>query len=1175
MSKCVIDAAEAVAEVGKAYPTVGKLVGSYFSTNLTRLFKQGEVKAAQRMLTGINIGMAETVARFANEANLPEEFVRAGDVAIKAKKGKIGKREAQQASVMNQYGLAKGYARISGIPRNYFKDNKPLAGGKGINLFIRQLDLHDGFLRASGVPLTTVKPGVLEGALHYSHLTFGDLGKLFAQTGKAKNFGEYFLRSPKAAENVQSQNAAEAVRRIIEHADTFGKIDLDNDLAVLRPQIIDALKNPSGLGAPKAGTAAREGYDAATTWANGAGADIIEKLADELLNEDLLVNVLKANEQMRIVNMTLAKGDGLTMTDGVLKMITSLPNTNDRLYAYGDFLLQDRFRKIFSTDALAKMTPEEMNLAFGENFLAKFFQGIHDESLKSIQMINGRTVSRSKDKAAARKTGTKTRKEANANKQKEFEEISAASADKARQEVATVPEARVAEASLEAAELARRYHLEFEVGPLLGGVVRATSWLSDKVTMGGKMKTMLIGTEHFRLENAAQMSAQLGKLWKEFGQDTNLINQTFTRLQGVDLATQLPEVLASMPEAQAKLAAPLAEFIQQVFGIGERNNIHLHGINEDDFVKSLRSLGATKLADQIDDALGGAGYADNALGEWWKGIEVAADENALTIMGKVYAAQQLSAIKPTMAASLIHHFSHVADFGGDAAGYAKAQKAGYLPLASTNPLSQYLSVGDKPALFHPDIINKMSAVNAYLEYERAFGGKVQKLFNAVDPVIGVLKSSITIWRPGHHMVSMIGNVLFNSIAGVQFPDYAVAMKMLQKRGDVLDLDENALTKALRDGTPAGQVLKVGTDTVRIQIGKGVEEVPLEVLLRGADEIAGVPISPRRTKDLPDETNPNQFGVGGFVQSNPFTRNIAAADHKIAQIAAVRDNLARYALYVKELRAGGPYASLEDAILAAGQKVHEYHPTVGTLTAGERKYARRLFYFYTWQKQALFKILEEAANKPAVITIPSKLQYALATGAGLNPESYGDPYDPEGFYASYYTNSVYGPQFVDETLGAIGFKPSSPQLDVIDSYFSSFNVQGGRGFWEGMGDMISNGVTNIVGKNITPIAKIPMELFTGNKIGDFGKVDNIGEYLVDQTGLGGVSRMTGYLPWGEQRTDFKEGQYGQADRERQQWNFITGLKSTYYQSPQALETYRLEQIDYWNRIYKIGKYYEGN
>lgn len=122
--------------------------------------------------------------------------------------------------------------------------------------------------------------------------------------------------------------------------------------------------------------------------------------------------------------------------------------------------------------------------------------------------------------------------------------------------------------------------------------------------------------------------------------------------------------------------------------------------------------------------------------------------------------------------------------------------------------------------------------------------------------------------------------------------------------------------------------------------------------------------------------------------------------------------------------------------------------------------------------------------------------------------------------------------------------------------------------------MSTGVTNIVGKNVTPIAKIPMELFTGNKIGDFGKVDNIGEYLIDQTGLGGISRMTGYLPWGEQRTDFKEGQYGVADRERQAWNFVTGLKSTYYQSPQSLETARLEQIDYWQRIYKIGKYAEG-
>jgi hypothetical protein len=70
-------------------------------------------------------------------------------------------------------------------------------------------------------------------------------------------------------------------------------------------------------------------------------------------------------------------------------------------------------------------------------------------------------------------------------------------------------------------------------------------------------------------------------------------------------------------------------------------------------------------------------------------------------------------------------------------------------------------------------------------------------------------------------------------------------------------------------------------------------------------------------------------------------------------------------------------------------------------------------------------------------------------------------------------------------------------------------------------------------------------------------------------------MTGYTPWGEQRSDFKEGDYGERDRARQQLNYWTGLKSTYYQSPASLEIARQERIDYWNRYYKSGKYAEDN
>lgn len=1146
-------------------PGVGKFVSDYFKTNIQRLLSQGEVAAADRIVAGADIAVEEGVRRFTRQGELPESFTRAGDIDIKAAKGKIGKREAQQSNIMNQFGLAKGYARISGIPRNYFKDGKPIVGGNGINLFIKQIDLHDGFLRAAGVPLTTVKPDIVTGALHYSNLTFGDIGKIFAQLGKASQFGSYVLRSPKATENVQNQNIAEAVRRIMEHGDTYGRFNLDTDIALLKPQILDALKNPSGLGRPRKGSKEGKEYDAAIDWGNSVqGSKLIDELADELLTEDTLTALVKANEGMRIINMTLSKGDGLRMSGAVLKMITELPNPNDRLYAYGDFLTKDRFRKIFAEDALVNMTPEEMNLAFGQNFIAQFLNGIKDESLIIATKQARRSNAKNADNVASKKTGKKTRTESNKVEAEEFKEISTNAAAKAAKDMDD-PNVRVQEPSLEAAELARKYQLEFEVGPLLGGVVRSLNWLSDKATMGGRMKTSLIGAEHFRLENAATMSAQLGKLFNQHGKNTELFNQTFVALQKIDISTGLANAVKGMSAEQQAIAPAMAEFIQQIFGAGSRNNLDMNGIFGKDMIKSMKVLGLGKIADDISSS---SGYADDAWNEWWKTIPIDQGDNALTIMSKVYASMQLSKIKPTMAASLRHHFNHTAD------GLTREQavKAGYRPIADNTPLGEYMSIGDKPPLFHPEIINRMSAVNAHLEYERSFSGNWGKIWTKTDAIVGAMKSSITIWRPGHHMVSFVGNTLFNTAAGVGLGDYVAAIKMLGRRGDVLDIDETVLADAIRAGAPDGYKVKNNGDTITMLVGGKRQEVPLEVALRLADETAGVPISPRTAKDAIDDNNANQFGFDGIVQKNPILRGISKADHEIAKVAAVRDNLARYALFVKELRTG-TFRDLEDAALQAGQKVHEFHPTVGTLSAGERKYARRIFYFYTWQKQALFKIMELAANQPQWVTMPSKLQYAIATANGMNPESFGDGWDPEGLYASYYADSVFSPQMRDKDLGAVGIRPASPQLDVIDAYFSQVAVQPGRSFWEGMGEMMANAATDIFAKNVSPLFKIPAELITRNRVGGMGKIDNVGEYLLDQTGLGSLSRVAGFVPWGEQRSDFKDGEYGIKDRERQSWNWLFGLKTTYYESPVSLERARKERIDYWQRVYKMGKYVE--
>ena len=278
-SKCVIEVQEIVADFVKGLPAVGKLVADA-SSQITRLqgLKVAQTEA-ERLTEGAAFALRGAAERFIREAELPESFTRPGGVPIKAAKGKINKREAQQAGIMNQWGMAPVYAKIAGLSRGWGKKEGEQAGEQ-INVFVTQLNLADAILRQVGIPLSTTKAGVEAGKFFYSNVTFGDIIQVFAGKVRPNSISKYFLRSTKAAENIQSQNTAEAVRRILEHGDLYGKINLPDDLPILKAQVLDALRNPSGLGKPPKGKALDE-YNAAIKWANeGDGLKLTDELAE-------------------------------------------------------------------------------------------------------------------------------------------------------------------------------------------------------------------------------------------------------------------------------------------------------------------------------------------------------------------------------------------------------------------------------------------------------------------------------------------------------------------------------------------------------------------------------------------------------------------------------------------------------------------------------------------------------------------------------------------------------------------------------------------------------------------------------------------------------------------------------------------------------------------------------
>ena len=766
-----------------------------------------------------------------------------------------------------------------------------------------------------------------------------------------------------------------------------------------------------------------------------------------------------------------------------------------------------------------------------------------------------------KDAAVKKATGKTTKVNTNkANKetaQDERLQVEKIVADEMENDVTI----RNMESNLEAASIARQFYLENHYGTVVGGLTKLVSKVSNIATMGSRMKTMLIGTEHLRLEYAAIVTSLLRKFADSHNQDIPKFNETFRMLQNTTEATREKMIAGLSPEDQ-KIAVEMMFFIDNIYGVGEYNKLMTSGIHVDEMVNSLKLVGEFKQADFFQNL--GITTTEEAK-DFWKSLELGEDDNVIEIMSKYYSAIQLSMIKPKLAEQVSHYFSHTAD----GLTREEALRQGYKPIAAENGLSEFLAYGDEPPLFHPEIVGKLQAMNYYLEYSRSFKSDyVQKMINKLDPIVGVLKSSLTIWRPGHHVTSALGNAMFNTLAGVWEPrHYALAAKVMKSYKMIDDLDENAIAEIMKTNIPEGYVFKGMENGIKIalkdpQTGK-IKDFLLDYdgIGKGATAVAGVRITPRRVKDVV-ENEFQQGTVTGPLMKNPVSKGIGLTDHQFARLAAARDNIFRYALFIKELEKGGPYASLEEAFQKAGAKVHEFHPTVGTLTAEESKIARRVFYFYTWQKQAFFKILDLMANTPAILTIPSKLQLAIAESQGLNPASFGQPFDPTQLFAAYNTNTVYGPQFQSE-YGPAGFKPSQPQLDVIDAYLSQFQTKPGAGLWENIGNMTTTGAMGIFGKNITPAFKIPAELLTGNKIGDTGRIDDPLQYLIDQTGFSALSRVTGSTLFGE-RTDTQTGDYAEANKERQLINYLFGMKMTYYQSPAALDTARQERLEYFRR-----------
>ena len=427
---------------------------------------------------------------------------------------------------------------------------------------------------------------------------------------------------------------------------------------------------------------------------------------------------------------------------------------------------------------------------------------------------------------------------------------------------------------------------------------------------------------------------------------------------------------------------------------------------------------------------------------------------------------------------------------------------GFIKIDPEDEFGKFL---DKDKLFDAAELERLKYIKAYVTFERSFKSEtLQEVVDTVDMITSVLKASQTTWRAGHHVTTSIGEGLMNSLAGVSIKYYGNAFEILTKYDPAkYKPGANPFKQYMDYASPKGMRLWAekadGISYVNSATG-AVTIVPNEQIMRLADQL-GIIIrgGAGAVEDI------DMRGIGAL--SKGLVGGVSKVNDKLSALSANRDNFFRLAHFIKEIEKGGIYGSLEEAAIAAAQVVTTYHPTVYGLAAFERKYMRRAVYFYTWQRIAATKIFQLVLQQPGTLTIPSKIQYAFSEANGFNPESFGDPWDPNGLYASWNTGNLYGPQFQGPSGpgDAWGFGPAVPQLDILNSLFSGYTVQPGM---TGL-DAVTKGTQNLAGQNLSPLPKWFAELTTGNRVGTGGDIRNPLEYAIDQVGgINTISKLTG-------------------------------------------------------------------
>lgn len=500
-------------------------------------------------------------------------------------------------------------------------------------------------------------------------------------------------------------------------------------------------------------------------------------------------------------------------------------------------------------------------------------------------------------------------------------------------------------------------------------------------------------------------------------------------------------------------------------------------------------------------------------------------DDPLTLLDMMHAAVQRATVETTLGRDFSVKF-----------GVAKPQ-AGYVKVTNKGDKSKIGRFIDQDLYYPREIVEQMKYLDNVLNgtLSGIKNPTAKEVIRLYDSVIHSWKSGLTIYRPGHHVRNLIGDMTLSMFDGVVNPNsYRKSMAILATRSKAYQGWEGL--KALETGTP----LAGASDNGILRVTAGGKKLSLnyDQVWRAAFDQGIIP-DYRTLEDIAFNTKQSiQFKAGKGVS---LTRPLGGRGQRIAGgVSQSRDHMVRIAHFVDVLQKGR-FKTLEEAFDQAGRRVRKWHPDGSDLTNFENKVMRRTFMFYSWMRKAIPLVVETLVMQPGKAMIFPKAMYAFAEMNGVDLDSLGNPFPVDQLFPEFITDQVLGPQF-GETGDYGGINPGEPVTELLSQWGTSQPQHG-------------------IGGALTPALRIPIELYTGDNLGTGTNINDMSDYVDSQIpGVGYVARATGrsVTGLGAPTRDVARGYVEPGFNDEAFINFLTGLGIRDYSKPNYIRRAQLEK-----------------